>query len=358
MTAEGLVEISIESVAYGGAGVGRIDGKVVFVPASLPGERLLIELTRRKSSFAEGRIVRVLEASPDRVAAPCPWFGQCGGCAYQHVRYEAQPELKRLQVREVLARLGGIKDPPVEAAVASPQPWAYRNRITVRAAGGKVGFLGRRGHRVIDVTECLLASPAVNQELTSLRARQPRGGVHTLREPGSGRGFRQVNDAAAELLAGVVSGMTGSGLPWLVDAYCGAGFFASRLAQRFARTVGLEWDARCLEGQKAPSFEFRLGDVSTLLPPLLDELAASGPGVLLLDPPAQGVSPAVLRAVLEHPPARLVYVSCDPATLARDLGRLASGFRVQRVVPIDMFPQTASIETAALLLPSPGPGPL
>jgi len=343
------VTLEIESIAYGGDGIGRHEGRVVFVPFTIPGEKVRARITKAQRQWARGELVEVINASPDRVAPPCPWFTRCGGCAYQHIAYPRQLEIKTRQVAEAFRRIGKITDPPVEPARPSPKDYHYRNRITVHVDPPLIGFRGIDPREVVDIKACLLAEQGVNEALTALRLkRHPRPGPATLRSDPEARGFRQVNDGAAEILAGVVAEMAGSG-ELLVDAYCGAGFFAKRLRDRFTRIIGIDWDARSIESANcdlAGNEHYLAGDTSELL---ADALGEGQSAVVLLDPPAQGIAPPVIDTLLSALPGRVVYVSCDPATLARDLSKLAHAYHLRRAVPVDMFPQTASIETACLL---------
>lgn len=345
-----LFELSITDVAYGGEGVGRHEGRVVFVPFTIPGETARVRVTAARRQWLRAWPEEILAPSPDRVEAPCPFFARCGGCAYQHIAYPRQLDIKTAQVTTALRRIGKFADPPVEPARPSPRQLGYRNRITVHVDPPRVGFRGVDPRRVVDVDSCLLADDAVNAALAGLRARRRlRPGPATLRADPAQRGFRQVNDEAAAVLAGVVAEMAGDG-PQLVDAYCGAGFFAKHLAARFTRITGIDWDERSIAAAQAdagPAETHLSGDTAALLPGVL---ADNPDAVVLLDPPAQGVTPEVLAALQAARPPRIVYVSCDPATLARDLGRLAEGYELRRVVPVDMFPQTASVETACLLV--------
>ena len=343
------IDLEIVDVAYGGDGIARHEGRVVFVPFTITGEQVRVRITDVHKSYARAEVRQVLVPSPDRVAPPCPVFMRCGGCAYQHIAYPKQLEIKTRQVSEALRRIGKIAEPPVEPARPSPKDYHYRNRITVHVQPPEIGFRGTDPRRLVEVKECLLAEDRVNAALAGLRAkRHLRPGPATLRADPEKTGFRQVNDGAAEVLASVVEEMAGSG-GVLVDAYCGAGFFAKKLVDRFDRIVGIDWDerstsqARLDAGTKEVYFT---GDTAELLPGILSE---HQPQVVLLDPPAQGTAPEVIDALVSSSVPRIVYVSCDPATLARDIGKLASSYALTRAVPVDMFPQTASIETAALL---------
>lgn len=345
--------LEITDVAFGGKGVGRLaDGRVAFVADTLPGERVAVALTRETARFVEARVERLLEASPRRVTPPCPYFGVCGGCSYQHAAYDFQVELKTRQVRETLRRLGGIGEPVVEETVPSPRPYGYRNRITVHRRAGQIGFYRRDGAGLVDIETCLLASDPVNAALTALRAEPFREGARPLREHHERFGFHQTNDAVADLLLAAVEAAAGEGGD-LVDAYCGDGFFARRLAPRFARVVGIEWNERSIAQARevaAANESYLAGDVTEHLGDVLAGLDAARTTVIL-DPPAQGVEPRVLDILTAQRVARLLYVSCNPATLARDLKGLAPAYRLERARPFDMFPQTAEIEVLAELSP-------
>ena len=343
------IELEITDVAYGGDGIARHDGRVVFVPFAIPGETVAARVTEVHRSYARAEIKNVNAPSPDRVVPPCPLFTRCGGCAYQHIAYPRQLEIKARQVAEAFRRIGKIVDPPVEAARPSPKEYHYRNRITVHVQPPEIGFRGTDPRRLVEVKECLLAEEPVNAALAALRAKKRlRPGPATLRSEAEHTGFRQVNDGAAQVLAEAVMELAGRG-EVLVDAYCGAGFFAKHLLANFSRVIGIDWDERSTNHArtKAGANEvYFTGDTAELLPAILVE---QRPQVALLDPPAQGIAPEVIATLVSSSVPRIVYVSCDPATLARDIGKLSAHYALTRAVPVDMFPQTASIETAALL---------
>jgi tRNA/tmRNA/rRNA uracil-C5-methylase (TrmA/RlmC/RlmD family) len=346
------LQIEITDLAYGGSGLGRQDGRVIFVPFVIPGERVTARIVRVTRQWAAAEPLAIENPSPDRVEPPCPFFTRCGGCAYQHIAYPRQLEIKTRQVAETLRRLGKITDPPVEPARPSPREYHYRNRITVQVRPPVIGFHSRGSDRLIEIDRCLLAVDDVNEALRRLRSKKYlRPGPATLRTGAPDEGFRQVNDEAAPLLAAEVATLAGCG-DILIDAYCGAGFFAKKLLSGFSRVIGIDWDERAINTARheaLPTEDYRAGNTAELLPGVLREFPGA---VALLDPPAQGLAPEVIEALLTTPPARIVYVSCDPATLARDIAALSSAFRPARVIPLDMFPQTASIEVACLLEPA------
>jgi len=342
----------VEQVTFGGQGLVRLPtGKVCFVPRVIPGERVTVKVLRERKSYAEADLVDILEASPDRVLPKCSIFGRCGGCQYQHIAYDRQLAIKRDQVADVFRRLGGLEGVNVEPTVPSARDFAYRNRVTMHVRKGAVGFFGARSQNVVDVKACPIATDTVNSMLAELRKARPRDGEYPLREPGEFRGFRQVNDFAADALVDVVKEMAAPGGALLVDAYCGAGFFASRLKHLFGFTIGIEWSTDAIRQAKDKAGEterYLLGDVKLHLAEALAATPGEGTTVLL-DPPAEGVDPEVTDLLVERRPARVIYVSCNPSTLARDLRRLGTSYRVRRARPVDMFPQTAEIEVATLL---------
>src|SRR2546430_7211702 len=199
-----LVDLKIEDVAFGGKGVAREQGKAVFVPYTIEGELVSAEIVREKRQFAEADLVEVKQSSPNRVAPECPYFGRCGGCAYQHIDYQHQLAIKWRQVRDALQRIGKLKDVPMRPIIPSPRQYAYRNRITVHAQDGVIGFFRRDSHRLIDIERCPISTDEVNRALAELRAQNPRDGHYTLRATSEPRVFSQTNDAVANALRDLV----------------------------------------------------------------------------------------------------------------------------------------------------------
>jgi 23S rRNA (uracil1939-C5)-methyltransferase len=345
------VELQIADIAFGGAGVGRANGKAVFVPFTIDSERVFARVVREKKQFAEAELTEVLEASPERTTPECPYFGRCGGCSYQHIHYAHQLEVKRRQVEQLLRRVGGMSAPPLQPVIPSPKPYAYRNRITVHAENGTVGYYRRNAHRLIDVEHCPIAAPEVNAALAELRASKPRDGHYTLRAHAGPRVFEQTNDGVAAALARVVGEMLPSGQSLLIDAYCGAGFFTKRLLAQFKRVIGIEWDRHAVAAAQedaAPNETYIAADVNVELG---RQLVAADPATtsVIVDPPAAGLNETARRALRANPMNTVVYVSCNPSTLARDLRDLEQRYTIVSVVPLDMFPQTAEIECAVQL---------
>ena len=352
-----IVDLKIEDVAFGGKGVGRESGKATFVPYTIEGELVSAEIVREKKQFAEAALVKVREPSPDRIRPECPYFGRCGGCAYQHINYEHQLAIKWRQVRDVLQRIGKLKDVPMRPIIPSPEQYGYRNRITVHSRQGVVGFFRRDSNRLIEIEYCPISRDEVNRALAALRMQNVRDGHYTLRASSGPRVFSQTNAAMADALHNLIDQLIPADQELLIDAYCGAGSFAKRLLDKFKRVIGIDWDRFAIEAakQNATAKEtYIAGDVEGV------EAAVSAASLgklrvgtrattMIVDPPATGLTANVREAIVYLAPATLIYVSCNPATLARDLRELQNKFTSNSVTPLDMFPQTAEIEVVVQL---------
>lgn len=344
------VELRIEDVAFGGKGVGRFDGKAVFVPFTIDGETIKAGVVREKRNFAEAELETVIASSPDRVEPPCPYFGPCGGCSYQHIDYAHQLRVKTKQVEATLRRIAKLDDVPMHPILASPAEYGYRNRVTVHVEDRVVGYYRRESHRLLDIEHCPIAMAEVNEQLRELRASRPRDGHYTLRAHDAPRVFAQTNDAVANALVALVGELLADKGSTLIDAFCGAGLFAKHLRDHFERVIGIEWDRFAVDfaQQGATANEnYICGNVDAELPALLQK--APGDSVLIVDPPATGLTDITRSAIDQFPPQTFVYISCNPPTLARDLAALCETFTVQSVTPLDMFPQTAEIEVVVHL---------
>jgi len=357
------VDLKITDVAFGGKGVARENGKAVFIPFTIERELVSAKITREKKQFAEAEVVDLRQRSRYRVDPPCPYFGRCGGCAYQHIDYAHQLEIKTRQVRDVLKRIGKLDDVPMRPIIPSPLPYAYRNRVTVHAANGVIGYFQRDSNRLIDVEHCSIAMEEVNRELADLRSHDVPDGHYTLRARSGPRVFSQTNDGVANALRDLIVQLMPSNQELLVDAFCGAGFFAKALIGKFQRIVGIDWDRFAIAAAKEDATEketYIAGNVEDELVGAVHRTARGRLGsiaptlnpdktALLVDPPAVGLSARLRKTIVDLAPATLIYVSCNPATLARDLAELRSRFKIESVTPLDMFPQTAEIEVVAQL---------
>src|SRR5438445_332945 len=319
------VTLGIDRLAYGGRGVGRVDGYVVFVPDTAPGDRARARLWRVKPSFAEADLVEVESPSALRTVPPCPHFGPCGGCVWQHLGYADQLRAKESIVRESLAHLARLGDVEVGPILEAADPWAYRNKMEFTFHPDGTLGLHRRG------------------------------------------AFFQTNTAQAERLIEVVEALAAVGGGQTVyDLYCGVGTFSLALARRAGKVYGLEIVTPAIDAARENAAlngignaEFIPGDVRRVLPDLVSRVGS--PDLLVLDPPRSGAGSRVMRKIIGATPPRIVYVSCNPTTLAPDLGELVgAGYAIRRVQPMDLFPHTHHVECVAILdrggIPQPAQG--
>jgi len=361
--------VTIRDIAFGGEGVARVDDFVIFVPFVVLGEEVEIEIIEAKKRFARARLLRVLRPASERVAPPCRYFGQCGGCQYQHIDYPAQLRLKRKQIADLFQRIGGLDETVIGPVIPCPQPYEYRNRIMIRSQWDKVkkglniGFIRHDNRLVVDIEECKVAEPLLNEQIKRVRAHPPpKGGLKVvLRVAPEGwdvprDSFFQNNFfLLARLVEAVRERVRDSGVRHLVDAYCGVGFFAIELADEVESFAGIEIDLMAIKAARGNAAnrgrsngEFVSGDVAAVLPGLLKRFCATATAIIL-DPPRAGCSLASLELLRQTRPRQIIYVSCHPATLARDLNVLLRDrvYELLKVVPLDMFPQTQHIECVA-----------
>ncbi|MGH7321334.1 MAG: 23S rRNA (uracil(1939)-C(5))-methyltransferase RlmD [Candidatus Rokuibacteriota bacterium] len=443
-----LLTVDVTDLAFGGEGVARAGGYVVFVPGGVPGDRLDVRLTQIRPRFARAEIERLHTPSPLRTDPPCPYFGRCGGCRLQHVRYEAQLEFKQRQVGDCLSRLGSLGEVSLSPIIGAPELYGYRNKMefTFAEAEGRavVGLHeAERYDAILDIERCLLQSDSMNAVLAEVRAfvreqgarvyrqeaedgllrflmlregratgegmvnlvtaspdvsmargladwlrdrcpqvtsvvlnvnpkkaavavgveEHPIAGNETIRERLGGiefsisaNSFFQTNTQQAERLFAVVADYAAlTGRETVFDLYAGTGAISLLLARRARAVYGIELVPAAIEdatrnagANGIGNCTFLPGEVRHVLPELLRRGIRAE--VVVADPPRAGLHPKALRAVQALAPARIVYVSCNPATLARDLAILrAGGYRITAVQPIDMFPHTPHIEVVARL---------
>jgi tRNA/tmRNA/rRNA uracil-C5-methylase (TrmA/RlmC/RlmD family) len=361
--------LTISDIAFGGDGVARHEDFVVFVPFVALGEAIEAEVTEVKKRFARARLVQVLNSAPERVQPECRYFGDCGGCQYQHLRYETQLRLKHKQVCDLFQRIGGLQAEQIAPVVPCPQPYGYRNRIMIRSQWDKfkqglnLGFIRADNRLVVDIEECKIAEPALNQQLLHVRAHPPpKGGLKVvLRIPPEGwqvppDSFFQNNFFLLPMLVQVArERLHDSGARHLADIYCGVGFFSIELADLVDSFAGVEYDRLAIKAAQQNASargrlngEFLAGTAEDLLPVLLARFQPAKTTVLL-DPPRKGCARPLLELLRQVRPHQVIYVSCHPATMARDLNILCAekAFALAKVTPLDMFPQTAHVECVA-----------
>jgi len=362
------LEVEIADMAFGGDGVGKVDGFVVFVPFVIVGELALVEITERKSDFARARLLQVTTPSPDRVDPKCQYFGECGGCQYQHIDYEAQGRIKLEQVRNLFARVGGFAPEVVGELIPCPAPYGYRNRIMIRRQWDKFqqkaiyGFLRAESRLVVDLERCEIAEEALNEQLQQVREDPPPRNMQkvVLRmmpddwEMHRDSFFQNNFSLLPKLVETVRSRLADASTKYLVDAYCGIGFFSLSMADLVEGFVGIDIDKQCilparenLASREIENGEFIQGKTEEHMDALLERFPAEDT-TLILDPPRKGVHKEGLEMLANANPRQVIYVSCHPATLARDLKWLCEqGYELKSVTTLDMFPQTQHVECVA-----------
>ena len=363
------ITLTIRDIAFGGEGVGRLDDFVVFVPFVAIGEEVEAEIVEVKKNFARAKLLHVVQESPDRVKPECKHFAACGGCQYQHLAYDVQLRVKHKQVTDLFQRIGGIDPTLVAPVIPCPSPYGYRNRIMIRSQWNKpeqrlnIGFVRHDCGLVEDVFECKIAEPALNQQISHVRANPPpKGGIKVvLRIPPDGwevppDSFFQNNFFLLPRMVETVRNLLkDSGSRHLVDVYCGVGFFAIELAKDVISFAGVEYDRMAIRAANknaathgATNGSFVSGSAEEKLPELLSNFTPGATSVIL-DPPRKGCLPQTIDLLRQVRPSQVIFVSCHPATMARDLNAFMAGgvFELKRVVPIDMFPQTQHVECVA-----------
>jgi len=410
------IELVLTAMAHGGSALGRHESRVIFVPYTIPGETVRVEVVEEHKRWARARLVEILVPSPQRVEPPCPYFGlsangqpRCGGCQYQHIDYEAQLAFKREVVADQLSRIGGL-EVDVEEAIGAAEPWRYRNNVQFHVTPeGYLGFLAADSDQIVPVEECLIIDPLLDDLWDTFDMRWPqlyhlslRCGSATgdtmaifeleeyqdfdidvdfpvscvlllpdgeavvlvgdlrLVEHVAGRdygisagSFFQVNTGGAEALVALVREfLAPQGDETLLDLYSGVGLFGLALAGEVGRVVAIESAPSAVE-----DFHFNAAGLENVT--LLEGKVQSVLGrleepvdLVVLDPPRAGAGERVVAEIARLAPGRIVYVSCDPATLARDARHLTdAGYRMAVVQPLDLFPQTFHVETVALFVP-------
>jgi tRNA/tmRNA/rRNA uracil-C5-methylase (TrmA/RlmC/RlmD family) len=361
--------LTITDIAFGGEGVARIEDFVIFVPFVQVGEVVEAEITETKKRFGRARLRRIIQSSPDRVTPACRYFGDCGGCQYQHIAYASQLKLKHKQICDLFLRIGGFDPAIVAPVIPCPQPYGYRNRIMIRSQWDKfkqglnIGFIRADNRLVVDIEECAIAELALNEQIKNVRRHPPpKGGLKVVLRI-SPEGWEVPRDSffqnnfflLPKLIEVARERLRHAGAKHLVDVYCGVGFFGIELAGLVESFVGVELDRLAIQAARknaslrgVSNGEFIPGAAEELLPGLLQRFTASATTVLL-DPPRKGCPRHMLELLRHIRPAQVIYVSCHPATMTRDLNALcAEGvFTLAQVTPLDMFPQTQHIETIA-----------
>jgi len=376
-------EIDIYGLAYGGDGVGKLNDKVCFVEAALPGERVCFRKQVEKKSFIKGVTTKALTTSSDRIEPVCRYYGKCGGCQYQHINYEKEVSSKAEQVKEIFRRIGGFEKFEFRGITPSPVEYGYRSSITLHRSENGYGYFAKRDKTIIPILECPLAADSINALIKSNPSLSKKKDV-TIKSDTSGntwisgqQGHRFFKDsflnteltfspmAFSQSNKHVASVLVESVREWikeedndtLFDLYCGVGFFSLLLRDMFKAVIAIDDNGVAIDCAKATksnisadNIKFYCGDTDTIFP-LCYERSHSESNTILIDPPRAGISKNLVNSLASINEAKsLYYISCDPATLARDAKLLtqSGAWKLDCVSSFDMFPRTKHIESIAL----------
>jgi 23S rRNA (uracil1939-C5)-methyltransferase len=360
-------ELFIDSLANSGDGVGRINNKVIFVPRTCPGDLALVRIKKDKKTYAFAALVELIQQGPERTAPLCPYYENCGGCQLQHIHYSSQLQWKTKNLLTTLEKIGGLTAPfPMTEIVASPKQYHYRNRIQVHLDSIGPHFMARASHKPVYVNSCHIASPQINESLATLKPlRRPKKqklelalhdggvGIYSVDPMGhSELGFRQVNEEQNQFLIDkTLSLFKSANIHSVLDLYCGQGNWLHHIHKHWPDLQCVGVDNNPVNIEKANSIS--KGQIRFHLSDAMEFLAQAQyiPDLLILDPPRKGLDPQLIEQLSQNSrPQWLVYISCQPATLARDLKQLTHhAYQIRELIPVDMFPQTAHLETWCLL---------
>jgi len=379
------IRVEIERILPGGVGLAHAGGKTVLVSLAAPGDELRVQVEREQGNVLFASVVEVLAPSPVRIEPPCPYFGRCGGCDFQQLTYEAQLAAKADIIADCLQRITRMDHVPHITVHPSPNNWRYRVRATWQIDQDKreIGYYERGSRRVCDVAECAVLLPELQETLARVRSTDwlefppelkhldvvtgeddvslapPFGEFETnelsLRVGSevyqyNAQAFFQINPALLPQL--MEFALSDAGGETALDLYCGVGLFTLPLARRFARVVGVEGNSVATRFARRNLQQAGLTNARVVTASVAEWMRSKSGEVnfILLDPPRAGAESAVIKGMLELHPQRISYVSCDPATLARDLKKLiAGGYAIESVAGFDLFPQTHHVETVVLL---------
>ncbi len=361
--------VEIYSLDHQGRGIGKVNNKIIFVPNTLPQEKVEVEITKEKKNFLEGKLLHILEKSPDRIDSLCPYYPTCGGCQLLHLPYLKQLEYKEEKVKNILSRYH--VDIPFQSIVGSPKQFHYRNKVTFQNENHELGFYEENSYHFLKIENCLLLEDKINQEIIKLP--KDRGKLivrsndtevtfepnqkimHTIGDFSfqvSLESFFQVNDSVTLLLYQKVKEyLQGSKEDTVLDLYCGTGTIGIFVSQEVKKVIGIEKNEEAIRNAKenakinhVQNIEFRCGDAGLETAKLAKEITK-----VIIDPPRSGLNEQTIKTLIQLAPDKIVYVSCDPMTLVRDLNILKEYYLLEEITPFDMFPNTYHVENVVSL---------
>ncbi len=365
-----MKEVTITDLDHQGRGIGRINNKIIFIPNTIPGEIVEVEITKDKKKFMEGKVVRFLKKSEDRIENNCPYYPKCGGCQLLHMPYLKQLDYKQNKMRNILNRYG-LESVTLKDIVASPNPFHYRNKATFQNENHKLGYFEEESYHFIPIDNCLLLDEKINENIKNLPTNQGKVIVrsnqkeityeeekkvmHTIVDFNflvSLPSFFQINDSVTPLLYGKVKEyLHPTKEDTVLDLYCGTGTIGIFVSRDVRKVIGIE---KCKEAVLDAKENAKINDISNI------EFICGDAGVetkklkekptsIIIDPPRFGLNKETIDIILSLEPEKIVYVSCDPMTLVRDLNILKEKYNILEITPFDMFPNTYHVENVVLM---------
>ena len=373
------MQLKIEKLDHQGRGIVHYLDGVIFIPNALEDEVVEATVFKEKKNIYLGRVDKYLKESPRRVKPICPYYDLCGGCNIMHMSYEDQIKFKENKVREILTKFAGIDTNLIKKVIKSDNPLFYRNKATFKVAENKIGFLKRHSNEVIDIAKCFILEPKINEKLSSLKSNLKEAKEIMIRTNYKGdiltsfdgknmgsivekigdkkfkvsaSAFFQVNSLQVLKLYEEVKRMANlKGSEVVFDLYCGTGSIGIYLGNLAKKVIGIEIQKEAIIDAKEnarlnnlSNTEFLVGDAGKIMDTLNEKA-----DIVIVDPPRAGLTKKAKETLIKFKPRKIIYVSCDPVTLARDLKEMSANYEVLEISLVDMFPQTSHIETVSLL---------
>lgn len=364
------MEVNITKLDHQGRGIARINNKIIFIPNTIPGETVDIKITKEKKNFMEGKVVNFIKKSPNRIESICPYYPRCGGCQLLHIPYQQQLEYKEEKLKNIFKKYG-LNDIKINNIIGSPNKFYYRNKVTFQTSNNKLGFYQDNSNKLIEINHCLLLNENLNNNIKYLPKNntqvivrgnaddiiyeQSKKIIHTIGDYKflvSINSFFQINDYITPLLYNKIKQyLSPTKKDVVLDLYCGTGTIGIFISDTVKKVIGIEINESAVKDawenakiNNVDNIEFICGDAG-----LESRKLTIKPDSIIIDPPRAGLSRDAIKTILNFNPKTIVYVSCDPMTLVRDLNILKDYYIIEELTPFDMFPNTYHIECCVLL---------
>jgi len=364
------VEVSITNLDHQGRGISRINNKIVFIPNTIPGEIVNIKITKDKKKFMEAKVLNFIKKSPERIDNLCPYYPKCGGCQLLHMTYKKQLEYKEDKVKNIFTRYG-LGNVTINQIIGSPSKFNYRNKVTFHFYNNKLGLYEDNSTKFVEISNCLLVNEKINNYIDKLPKNnekiivrsnnkdiiyeQNKKIIHAIdgyQFLVSIDSFFQINDYITPLLYNKVKEYLKPNKKDIVlDLYCGTGTIGIFVSNTVKKVIGIEINESSIKDawenaklNNVNNIEFICGDAG-----LESKKLKIKPDSIIVDPPRAGLNKEAINTILNFKPKKIVYVSCDPMTLVRDLNSLKDYYNIDEITPFDMFPNTYHVECCVCL---------